>query len=54
MDARLFPVDKAQTVDRLFLMRDSKDPDGPVLSFTPDEWRAFTAGVKDGEFDELS
>lgn len=32
-------------------MRDSKDPDGPVLTFTPDEWRAFTLGVQDGEFD---
>ena len=23
----------------------------PVLRFTPDEWAAFIAGVKDGEFD---
>jgi Domain of unknown function (DUF397) len=33
------------------LLRDSKDPDGPVLHFTPDEWNAFLAGVRDGEFD---
>lgn len=33
------------------LVRDSKDPDGPVLSFTPDEWSAFILGAKDGEFD---
>jgi hypothetical protein len=32
-------------------VRDSKDPSGPVLSFTPLEWRAFLAGVRDGEFD---
>jgi hypothetical protein len=32
-------------------VRDSKDPDGPTLVFTPAEWDAFTAGVKDGEFD---
>jgi Domain of unknown function (DUF397) len=32
-------------------VRDSKDPQGPVLAFTPDEWQAFTAGVKAGEFD---
>lgn len=32
-------------------VRDSKDRQGPVLAFTPDEWRAFVAGVKDGEFD---
>ncbi|MBF6064190.1 DUF397 domain-containing protein [Nocardia terpenica] len=31
--------------------RDSKDPAGPALVFTPGEWDAFTAGVKDGEFD---
>jgi Domain of unknown function (DUF397) len=29
----------------------SSKPDGPALIFTPDEWRAFTAGVNDGEFD---
>lgn len=33
------------------LVRDSKDPGGPVLHFTPDEWRAFAAGMKAGEFD---
>jgi hypothetical protein len=33
------------------LVRDSKDPSGPLLTFTPDEWRAFIAGVRDGEFD---
>nr|WP_231951914.1 DUF397 domain-containing protein [Nocardia terpenica] len=32
-------------------VRDSKDPTGPALVFTPGEWDAFTAGVKDGEFD---
>jgi uncharacterized protein DUF397 len=25
--------------------------DGPVLSFTREEWVAFVAGVKNGEFD---
>lgn len=33
------------------LLRDSKNRGGPVLHFTPEEWRAFVAGVKDGEFD---
>ena len=36
---------------KLYLMRDSSKPDGPVLAFTPEEWEAFTLGVKDGEFD---
>jgi Domain of unknown function (DUF397) len=31
-------------------IRDSKDPDGPRLSFTDVEWTAFTAGVRAGEF----
>jgi hypothetical protein len=29
-----------------FGVRDSKDPNGPVLGFTADEWRAFVGGVK--------
>ncbi|WP_324194718.1 DUF397 domain-containing protein [Nocardia terpenica] len=32
-------------------VRDSKNPDGPALVFTPTEWDAFTAGVQTGEFD---
>ncbi len=32
-------------------VRDSKNPAGPALIYTPDEWTAFVAGVKDGEFD---
>lgn len=31
-------------------VRDSKNPDGPQLWFTADEWAAFIAGVKNGEF----
>lgn len=36
-------------VDGGYLVRDSKDPDAPVLSFTREEWAAFVAGVKAGE-----
>lgn len=32
-------------------VRDSKDPEGTVLTFTSDEWLAFVAGAKAGEFD---
>lgn len=32
-------------------LRDSKDPSGPALVFTPGEWAAFIEGAKDGEFD---
>jgi len=31
-------------------VRDSKDPDGPRLVFSPEEWRAFVVGMKAGEF----
>jgi Domain of unknown function (DUF397) len=32
-------------------VRDSKDPQGPALIFSPAEWTAFMAGAKAGEFD---
>jgi hypothetical protein len=43
-------VEVALVAGRL-AVRDSKDPQGPVLLFTPDEWRAFVGGVRNGEFD---
>ena len=33
------------------LVRDSKDRNGPVLSFTRAEWTAFIGGAAAGEFD---
>lgn len=32
-------------------IRDSKQPNSPVLTFDRDEWIAFLAGVKQGECD---
>ena len=32
------------------LVRNSRDPFGPVLSFSPEEWVAFLAGANKGEF----
>ena len=34
-------------------VRDSKDPSGPVLRFTPGEWHAFLGGALNGEFDHF-
>jgi len=34
-------------------VRHSKDPEGPVLRFTPGEWHAFLGGVRNGEFDSF-
>ncbi len=33
-------------------VRDSKNPAGATLSFTPAEWDAFLDGAKKGEFDQ--
>jgi uncharacterized protein DUF397 len=44
-------VEVAANLDGIVAVRDSKNPHGPALAFTPDEWRAFAAGVKSGEFD---
>ena len=44
-------VEVAEAPDEGRLVRDSKDPAGPVLAFTAAEWVAFVRGVKAGEFD---
>jgi hypothetical protein len=33
----------------LIIVRDSKDPQGPTLSFTTKEWAAHLRGVKKGD-----
>jgi hypothetical protein len=32
-------------------VRDSKDPDGPVLRFSPPSWESFVESVRLGELD---
>lgn len=49
-------TDKANCVevavrDDEVLVRNSKKRDQNAMTFTHDEWRAFIAGAKDGEFD---
>lgn len=44
-------VEVATATDRHVGVRDSKNPDAGILVFTPGEWSAFVAGVRDGEFD---
>ena len=45
-------VEIGSTVDKV-AMRDSKDPDGPILVYTPTEFSAFLEGAQNGEFDHL-
>ena len=44
-------VEVADLADGGRVVRDSKDPAGPVLAFTEAEWTAFLDGVRAGEFD---
>ena len=44
-------VEVGRTDDGAVLVRDTKDRMQQALSFTDEEWSAFVAGVKAGEFD---
>jgi Domain of unknown function (DUF397) len=46
-------VEVASVVGKIAL-RDSKDPSGPLLVYTPAEWNAFLDGSKKGELDDLA
>jgi hypothetical protein len=47
-------VELAALPDGTVGVRDSKDPNGPVLTFSRAEFRAWLHGVRAGEFDDLS
>ena len=42
-------VEVARNLPGVVAVRDSKDPDGPELIFKPDQWAAFTRGIKAGD-----
>lgn len=44
---------RVASIGEQVLIGDSKSPSGPVLSYSRDEWTAFVAGVKQGDFDHL-
>jgi len=43
-------VEVARREDHV-LLRDAKDLDGPILTFTLSEWSGFLAAVRQGDFD---
>lgn len=43
-------VEVAEVEEGMFV-RNSRNPDGPILFFNPAEWRAFIGGVHLGEFE---
>lgn len=47
-------VEVGRSTDGVVLVRDTKDRGQQALAFTDDEWGAFVAGVKAGEFDFAS
>lgn len=44
-------VEVADLPDGGRAVRQSRDPEGPIIEYTRAEWEAFIAGAKDGEFD---
>jgi hypothetical protein len=32
--------------ERMIVVRDSKDPHGPLLALTREDWQSFTAGLR--------
>jgi hypothetical protein len=46
-------VEVAGLADGGIGVRNSRDPEGGMLRFTPDEWRAFLGGARNGEFDRF-
>ena len=44
-------VEVAVLPDDSRAVRDSKDPEGPMLVFAPATWRTFATAVKGGAFD---
>ena len=43
-------VEVARNLPGVVAVRDSKDPAGPALAFTPEDWAAFTGSVRAGHF----
>jgi hypothetical protein len=42
-------VEVARNLPGIVAVRDSKDPAGAVLSFSPAGWQSFTVGIKAGK-----
>lgn len=42
-------VEVATNLPGVVAVRDSKDPSGPVLTFSPATWNDFLAGIRTGE-----
>jgi hypothetical protein len=43
-------VEVARNLPGIVAVRDTKNPDGPALCFTPEEWSGFLAGVRNDTY----
>lgn len=43
-------VEVTRNLPGMVAVRDSKNPVGPKLIFSPTDWRTFVSGVKAGDF----
>ncbi|MEU4226166.1 DUF397 domain-containing protein [Nonomuraea sp. NPDC026600] len=46
-------VEVALNLPGVVAVRDSKDPNGPKLLFSPADWKTFVNSLKAGDFDTL-
>lgn len=44
-------VEVATNLPYFVAVRDTKDREGPALTFSREQWTQFITGVRDGEFD---
>ncbi|MFG1683291.1 DUF397 domain-containing protein [Nonomuraea sp. NPDC049269] len=44
-------VEVAMNLPGVVAVRDSKDPNGPKLLFSPTDWKTFVNSLKAGDFD---
>jgi hypothetical protein len=46
-------VEVADGLPGVLAVRDSKDPEGPMLAVQPCDWYVFTRAVKAGRYDQI-
>jgi len=46
-------VEVAKESGKAVYLRDSKDPDGPAIALTRDEWILFLRAAKAGDYDRV-
>ncbi|MFI9360726.1 DUF397 domain-containing protein [Kitasatospora sp. NPDC053057] len=43
-------IEVADFIPSVVAVRDSKDPHGPALGFTPEAWQSFIDGIRSDDF----